>query len=68
MEHAVEELIGVGKVSGHSHQHPLTGINIMEYSSQLKEEADKLLKDYMILLQKMEEKMNRCILKLWNRE
>ena len=58
--HAVEELIGVGKVSGHSHQHPLTGINIMEYSSQLKEEADKLLKDYMILLQKMEEKMNRC--------
>ena len=26
----------------------------------LKEEADKLLKDYMILLQKMEEKMNRC--------
>ena len=32
----------------------------MEYSSQLKEEADKLLKDYMILLQKMEEKMNRC--------
>lgn len=36
------------KISGHSHQHPLTGINIMEYSSQLKEEADKLLKDYMI--------------------
>jgi hypothetical protein len=34
--------------------------HIMEYSSQLKEEADKLLKDYMILLQKMEEKMNRC--------
>ncbi|WP_431433084.1 DUF4011 domain-containing protein [Bacteroides hominis] len=58
--HAVEELIGVGKVSGHSHNHPLTGINIMEYSSQLKEEADKLLKDYMILLQEMQGKMNKC--------
>lgn len=58
--HAVEELVGVGKVSGHSYHHPLTGINIKEYSSQLKEETDKLLKEYITLLQVMEKKVEKC--------
>ena len=64
--HAVEELVGVGKVSGHSYHHPLTGINIKEYSSQLKEETDKLLRVYNSFTGDGE-KGGKVLFNIWNR-
>lgn len=65
--HAVEELVGVGKVSGHSYHHPLTGINIKEYSSQLKEETDKAFERVYNSFTGDGEKGGKVLFNIWNR-
>lgn len=47
---AVDLLVGVGNACGHPHNHPLTGINLSEYTPERKEKAPGVLKDAIGLL------------------
>ncbi|TWP29532.1 DUF3320 domain-containing protein [Apibacter muscae] len=46
----LEQLISVAGACGHPYQHPLTGINIDEYSPTIREEATKILQDLIRLI------------------
>ena len=40
---AIEDLVAVGNACGHPYNHPLTGINIFDYSAQIKEQLIEIL-------------------------
>ena len=42
---AIDLLVSVGNAFGHPYNHPLTGVNILKYSPELKEEASIVLSD-----------------------
>ncbi|HEY5507537.1 MAG TPA: DUF4011 domain-containing protein, partial [Paludibacter sp.] len=51
----VEELVSYSNAYGHTYQHPLTGIKISTYSSQLKEDVTIQLRNLIELLRKNQE-------------
>lgn len=60
----VEELVSYSNAFEHPYQHPLTGIKISTYSSQLREDVTVLLKNLIELLRKIQEQ-NPIISKLF---
>lgn len=52
-EDAVEFLVSTGNACGHPYKHPLTGINISNYSASLKEELSKSVQDNIDLLSRI---------------
>ena len=56
-EEAIDMLVRTANACGHPFRHPLTGITLSEYSSELKEEAAELLDRLIILLTKITGKL-----------
>lgn len=55
-EDAIESLVRTANACGHPFEHPLTGIIISEYSAAVKDEATRLLNDYIELLTAIQQK------------
>lgn len=55
-EDAIESLVRTANACGHPFEHPLTGITISEYSAAVKDEATRLLNDYIELLTAIQQK------------
>lgn len=54
----LELLVSIANACGHPHKHPLTGITIGQYSSQIKDEASKNIQDTRILLSEIKKQLN----------
>lgn len=50
---AIDDLVSIATICGHPYNHPLTGINILEFSGNLKSEAIKLLSETSDLLRQI---------------
>lgn len=57
-EETIELLISTSNACGHPHKHPLTGIEIEQYSSTLKADAEKSIHELAGLLKEIETQLN----------
>lgn len=51
---ALASLVSMSNAVGHPYHHPLTGVNVPDYSSSIKEQAAVLLKNTLIVLSEIE--------------